>query len=320
MKILVTGGAGFIGSHVVDAYIQEGYEVVVVDILSTGILLNVHPKAKFYQVDIRSKELNRVFDEERPDIVNHHAAQKSVPKSWEDPMLDADINILGLMNILQLSVEYKVQRIIFASSGGALSGNALSYPTSEQAFPSFQSPYAITKYISEKYIHLYAEIHRTTYVILRYANVYGARQIAEGECGVIPVFLHNLLTGQPSTLYTYDDMPRGTLRDYVYVKDVAKANVLALTEGQQTIVHIGSGQGVYTADLYELLQTVTGISLPLMIDKERQGDIKYSLLDCSKAYEELGWKPQTGLLEGLTQTVEYLFSGPREKEKQATAN
>ncbi|MDT2293821.1 NAD-dependent epimerase/dehydratase family protein [Paenibacillus larvae] len=137
MKILVTGGAGFIGSHVVDAYIQEGYEVVVVDILSTGTLLNVHPKAKFYQVDIRSKELNRVFDEERPDIVNHHAAQKSVPKSWEDPMLDADINILGLMNILQLSVEYKVQRIIFASSGGLCQEMRLVIQPVNKPFPPF---------------------------------------------------------------------------------------------------------------------------------------------------------------------------------------
>lgn len=320
MKILVTGGAGFIGSHVVDAYIQEGYEVVVVDNLSGGTLLNIHPKAKFYQVDIRSNELNEVFEKERPDLVNHHAAQKSVPKSWEDPILDADINILGLINILQLCVKYNIRKIIFASSGGALSGSAAIYPTREQALPSFQSPYAVSKYISEKYIHLYAEIHRTAYVILRYANVYGVRQIAEGECGVIPVFLSNLFAGQPSTLYTYVDMPRGTLRDYVYVKDVAKANVLAVSRGQQTILHIGSGQGIYTADLYEMLQAVTGISLPLKMDKERQGDIKYSLLDCSKAEEELGWKPQTSLLQGLTETVESLFPEQHEVEKQVTVN
>ena len=242
MKILVTGGAGFIGSTVVDAYIAAGHDVVVVDNLDSGRMENVNPQAKFYLMDVRSPDLKKVFELEKIDVINHHAAQKSVPHSVEDPILDAQINILGILNLLELAVEYGVKRVIFSSTGGALLGDAEVIPTPEESPVQTISPYAITKYTSEKSLEFYRLTHGLTYVVLRYANVYGPRQIAEGECGVTPIFLDNLLNDRPSKLYAYPDMPDGCTRDYVYVGDVARANVLALEKGDNLIFNIGTGR------------------------------------------------------------------------------
>ncbi|MFD1675329.1 NAD-dependent epimerase/dehydratase family protein [Alicyclobacillus fodiniaquatilis] len=304
MKILVTGGAGFIGSNVVDAYIAAGHEVVVVDHAGCKTE-NVHPKAKLYLVDIRSAELEHVFAIERPDIVNHHAAQKSVPRSVEDPKLDADINILGLLNLLENSVRHDVQKVIFVSSGGALAGDAAVIPTPENIEPVMISPYAISKYVSEKYLYFYFVTHGIRYTSLRYANVYGPRQVPEGESGVIPIFMNNLLQRRESTLFAYPDMPKGTTRDYVYVEDVAHANVLALTGGDNQILNIGSGIELYIEDIYHQMEDVVDIHIPLKHASERVGDVRRSVLDCRLAREVLGWEPRVDLKEGLRRTYEY---------------
>ncbi|MBX5436224.1 MAG: NAD-dependent epimerase/dehydratase family protein [Alicyclobacillaceae bacterium] len=304
MKILVTGGAGFIGSNVVDAYIREGHDVVVVD--NRRVERNLNPRAAFYQMDVRDPELARVFERERPEVVNHHAAQKSVPKSVEDPLLDADINILGLLNTLRWCVQYQVRKVIFISSGGALAGESDRLPTDETSQPVFLSPYAITKYMSEKYLHFYQVTYGLTYTVLRYANVYGPRQVPEGECGVVPIFFENLLQGRPSTLYTYPDMPRGTTRDYVYVDDVARANVLALSKGDNEVLNIGSGREMYTEDVYHVIESVVGRRLPLIRAGERVGDLRRCVLDCTRAQKVLGWRAETDFEEGIRKTFEYM--------------
>ncbi|MGB8956001.1 MAG: NAD-dependent epimerase/dehydratase family protein [Tumebacillaceae bacterium] len=303
MKIIVTGGAGFIGSQVTDAYIAAGHEVIVVDDLSTGKRENLNPQAKFYQLDISAPELEEVFRTERPDVVNHHAAQKSVPKSVEDPVLDASINVIGLLNVLNLCVKYEVKRFIGVSSGGALAGENAPIPTKETDEPSLISPYAISKYVGEKYLNFYSLTHGLTYVGLRYANVYGPRQVAEGECGVIPIFMDNLLADQPSSLFAYADMPRGTTRDYVHVTDIARANVLALTKGDNEVLNIGAGVELYIEDIYYEVEKAFGKQIPLIRKSERVGDIKRSALDASKAKALLGWEPQIGLEEGLKHTL-----------------
>ncbi len=300
---MVTGGAGFIGSNVVDRYIEDGHEVVVVDNLVSGKLENLNPAAKFYLMDIRSAELEQVFAIEKPDVVNHHAAQKSVPKSVANPQLDADINVLGVLHLLELCVKYQTRKFIFISSGGALVGDAEQIPTPETHHPKLISPYAITKYIGEKYLHFYSITHGLAYTVLRYANVYGPRQIAEGECGVVPVFMDRLLQGKPGTLYAYSDMPKGCSRDYVYISDVAWANALALDKGDNEIINIGSGLEIYTEDVYDHLQKVLETELPIERAGERIGDVRRSVLDITKASKLLGWIPKTSFLEGLEQTA-----------------
>jgi UDP-glucose 4-epimerase len=309
MKILVTGGAGFIGSQVADAYLDEGHDVVIVDNLSTGNQKNIPPKATFYGIDIRSqKALQQVFRIERPDVVNHHAAQKAVPKSIEDPYLDADINVMGLINLLNHCVTYHTQKFIFISSGGALVGDAKVIPTDERVEPTLTSPYAITKYVSEKYLHFYAITYELAYVVLRYANVYGPRQVPEGESGVVPIFFNNYFAHQPSVLMAYADQPQGTTRDYVYIDDVVRANVLALTKGNHEVLNIGTGVEHPVEDVYTQIKQVVGHDLPLIRTTERVGDVKRSCLDCSKAKKVLGWEAQIPLAEGITRLRDFYFS------------
>ena len=231
MKILVTGGAGFIGSNVVDGYIEQGHEVVVVDNLFTGKRENVNPNAKFYNVDIRAPEIGDIIKQERPDIINHHAAQISVPESVNDPLFDADVNIKGLLNLLEGAVKYGTKKVIFISSGGAIYGEAEEYPTSEAYQPRPLSPYAITKYTSEYYLAFYRHQYGLEYTTLRYANIYGPRQIPHGEAGVVAIFMDNILKGKKSVLYHYPEDEDGMIRDYCFVGDVVKANIKALTEG-----------------------------------------------------------------------------------------
>lgn len=307
LKILVTGGAGFIGSNVVDAYINEGHDVVIVDNLSSGKTGNMNPKATFYQVDIRSDELDHVFETEKPDVVNHHAAQKSVPDSVKDPIHDADINVMGLLNVLERSIQHGVEKVIFVSSGGALAGDADVIPTDETSLPEMISPYAISKYVSEKYLHFYAVTHDLKYTVLRYANVYGPRQIADGECGVVPIFFDNYFANRPSQLFAYADMPKGTTRDYVYVEDVARANVLALTKGKNVVLNIGSGIERYIADIYHDMQAVIGHDLPLHRQSERVGDVRRSCLDCTRAQDVLGWEAEVDFKAGIRKLYDYLL-------------
>ncbi len=313
MKILVTGGAGFIGSNVVDGYIREGHKVVVVDNLYTGKKANINPKAKFYPLDIRSKEIEDLMEKERPAVLNHHAAQISVPVSVADPVLDAEINLTGLLNLLEKGIKSGINKIIFISSGGAVYGEASQYPTSEEYAPTPLSPYAISKFSSEHYLRYYHHQYGLDYTILRYANIYGPRQVPHGEAGVVSIFMNNLLNGKRSTLNHFKGDPEGMIRDYCYVGDVVKANIKALKQGNGEIFNIGTGIGTKTSELYHTVYEVfkeSGLDLSETLSTlERQparpGDIRRSCLMIEKARGELEWIPETDLKEGIRQTLKW---------------
>ncbi|MCP4666873.1 MAG: NAD-dependent epimerase/dehydratase family protein [Deltaproteobacteria bacterium] len=318
MKILVTGGAGFIGSHVVDGYVKAGHDVLVVDNLLSGKRSNINPPALFYEMDIRSPEMAELIGRERPDVVNHHAAQISVPDSVSDPLLDADINIKGLLNILESCARHKVGKIIFISSGGAIYGEAIEYPASENCLPRPLSPYAVSKYASEHYLAYYKHEYGLDFTTLRYANIYGPRQIRHGEAGVVAIFMDNLLKGKPSTVYHFPEDDEGMARDYCYVGDVVKANLAALDKGGGDFFNIGTGVGTKTLVLfktiYEALKEVKpGISQDLaapLFGRARQGDIPRSCLVLDKARRTLGWTPETGLKEGVRKVLGWRMKQP----------
>jgi UDP-glucose 4-epimerase len=310
MKILVTGGAGFIGSNVVDGYIREGHEVLVVDNLSTGKRSNVNPDAQFHELDIRSQEIEAFLGRERPEIINHHAAQISVPASVSDPVLDADINIKGLLNLLQGGVKAGVKKVIFISSGGAIYGEADEYPTTENYLPKPLSPYAVSKYASEHYLCYYGHQHGLQYTTLRYANVYGPRQVPHGEAGVVAIFMDNLIKGETSVLNHFPDSPDGMVRDYCFVDDVVKANILALTKGTGEFLNIGTGRETRTLHLYQTIlaafEKIRGKASPSLSAPERRlaraGDLTRSCLVALKASRIMGWTPETNLEEGILRT------------------
>ncbi|NLO11093.1 MAG: NAD-dependent epimerase/dehydratase family protein [Candidatus Cloacimonetes bacterium] len=305
MKILVTGAAGFIGSHVAQAYLDQGHEVVVVDNLSTGYQHNVDKRAKFYNIDIRDPQLCEVFANEQPDVVNHHAAQISVPLSIEDPRLDADINVLGFINILDCCIKYKVKKLIYISSGGAIYGEAKEYPTTEEYHPQPLSVYAINKMSGEHYLQLYRHQYGLDYTVLRYSNVYGPRQVSHGEAGVVSIFIEKLLQGLIPTVYAYPDEPAGMIRDYVYVADVVRANVLALTGGHNDYFNIGTCIETTTMQLYNAIQWQLGLDVPPHRGEARKGDLRRSMLDVSKAFKVLGWSPIYTLEDGVKETIAY---------------
>lgn len=316
MKVLVTGGCGFIASHVVDAYVGQGYEVVIVDNLSTGKMENKNDKAKFYKVDICDDEVGRVFASEKPDIVNHHAAQISVPLSVQEPLLDAEINIKGTLRLLELCREHGVKKIIFSSTGGAIYGEATRVPTDEEYSPIPASPYAISKFSSEKYIQYYHGQFGLNYTILRYSNVFGPRQIPHGEAGVVAIFTEKLLTGQHPTLNHFPEEKRGMVRDYCYVKDIARASIIATGSDKVGIFNIGTGKGTHTLELYtETIKALRskGITIPPEFDEPkrdvaRPGDIKVSTLNPGKAMAELSWEAQYDLQKGLLETVDWYIT------------
>jgi len=313
MKILVTGGAGFIGSNVVDAYIAAGHEVVIIDNLFTGKWENINPKAKFYLLDVRSAEVQKVFERERFDIVNHHAAQMSVPASVENPDFDADVNVRGFINLLEAARRTTVRKIIFISSGGAIYGEADEFPTPETSRPVPLSPYAITKAVSEQYLAFFQHHYGLNFTVLRYANVYGPRQIPHGEAGVVSLFMDRLLSGKPCTVYHYPDEPRGMTRDYCYVGDVVQANLLALDKGKNESFNIGTGRATHTEDLFRLIfdavkKARPDISPQLAVPRKgpaRPGDLRQSCLIIDMAKNVLDFKPKFSLKEGLENTLEW---------------
>ncbi len=319
MKILVTGGAGFIGSNVVDGYVKAGHEVQVVDNLSSGKRSNVNPKAGFFEMDIRSGEIDGLIKRERPDILNHHAAQISVPDSVSDPLLDADINIKGLLNLLESASKYKVKKVIFISSGGAIYGEASEYPTSEAYQPIPLSPYAVTKYSSEHYLAYYRHQHGLNYTTLRYANIYGPRQIAHGEAGVVAIFMDNLIMGNQSVLYHFPNDDEGMVRDYCFVGDVVKANLAALTKGIGDFFNIGTGRETKTLELYNTIfrafkrlknDVPDNLSVPVR-RAARPGDLTLSCLVVEKALTSLGWSPETHLDKGIEKTLKWRLDQPQ---------
>jgi UDP-glucose 4-epimerase len=318
MKIMVTGGAGFIGSNVVDGYLKAGHQVVVVDSLFTGKRENVNPEAKFYEMDIRSEEMGGVIESERPDVLNHHAAQISVPISVSDPLLDADINIKGLLNLLEKAVKHNVNKVIFISSGGAIYGEAAEYPTSEGYPPKPLSPYAISKLISEYYLAYYNHQYGLDYTVLRYANIYGPRQIPHGEAGVVAIFMENLLKGEPSTLNHFPDDAEGMVRDYCYVEDVVAANSMALSKGNGEYFNVGTGKGTKTLQLYriiyeavrEMQPDISEVLFTPVQELARPGDITRSCLKVERAEKGLGWVAKTRLQEGIRRTLQWWSNRP----------
>ncbi|MEW6428249.1 MAG: NAD-dependent epimerase/dehydratase family protein [Thermodesulfobacteriota bacterium] len=318
MKILVTGGAGFIGSNVVDAYIEAGHQVVVMDNLFTGKWENLNPRARFHLMDVRAAEVRKVFERERFDLVNHHAAQMSVPASVEDPDFDADVNVRGFINLLEAARHTGVNKVIFISSGGAIYGEATEYPTTEQAPPRPLSPYAITKAVSEQYLAFYRHQHGLDYTVLRYANVYGPRQVPHGEAGVVSLFMDRILAGQPCTVYHYSDEPRGMTRDYCYVGDVVQANLQALTQGSGAAFNIGTGVATHTEDLFATIFRAIKAARPGVSDvlgtpgkgPARPGDLSRSCLVIDKARGELGFSPRFDLTTGIAETLQWHLARP----------
>jgi len=322
MKILVTGGAGFIGSHVVDSYIAKGHEVIVVDNLFTGKRKNLNASAKFYLMDIRSELLKVVFEIEKPEIVNHHAAQPSVPASMESPLFDAEVNIIGLVNLLECSVKYGVRKVIFSSSGGAIYGEAETIPTPEEYPPRPLSPYAVSKFASEHYLNCYKTNYGLDFTLLRYANIYGPRQVPHGEASVIAIFMGKLLSGEVPIIYHYDREPEGMMRDYCYVEDVANANLIAIDRGSGETYNIGTGIGTVTTDLYHTILALMrgfGYAKESIYDEPRKGparrgDVRRNCLDTGKAKTFLGWTSEKDLKTGLTKTLNWLL-GMSSREK-----
>ncbi len=302
MKILVTGGAGFIASHIVDRYISEGHDVAVVDNLITGKMKNVNPRAVFYKLDIRDREIEKVFARERPEVVNHHAAQIDVRKSVQDPVFDAETNILGMVYLLQEAVRCGARRFIFASSGGAMYGEQPpgTRPAGEETPQHPMSPYGVAKAAGELYLYYYHVVHGLDYVALRYGNVYGPRQDPFGEAGVVAIFAQKLLARE-QPLINGDGLQT---RDYVFVEDVAEANALALKASSGSY-NIGTAVETDVVRLFRMLAKLTGRSVQEVHGPPKPGEQRRSVLSPEKAREYLGWKAKTTLEEGLRQTVAY---------------
>ena len=305
MKIMVTGGAGFIGSHIVDAYLAAGHEVTIVDNLSTGRKENLNPAAEFIHMDIRDRAIAGVFAERRFDAVNHQAAQMDVRRSVEDPIYDADNNVIGLLNILQNCAHHGVKRVIFASSGGAVYGEQQSFPADETHKTDPCSPYGITKLTGEKYLYFFALNYGLRYVALRYANVYGPRQNPHGEAGVVAIFCKMLLGGERPTI----NGDGSQTRDFVYVGDVVRASLLSLQLERNENLNIGTGVETDINEIFRRLNGLCGAGAPEIHGPAKPGEQFRSVIDYRKAERMLGWRPEIDLGAGLAKTVEYFRRG-----------
>lgn len=303
MKVLLTGGAGFIGSNVVDAYIKAGHSLAIVDNLSTGKEQNINPKAKFYKADIRDpKILAEVFKKEKPDIVNHHAAQISVVHSVKDPVFDAQTNILGSINLIEAALKNNVKKFIYISSGGAMYGEPKTLPVSEDYPAEPLSPYGITKHTVEHYLKLYSLNFGLKYTVLRYANVYGPRQDPKGEAGVISIFTEQLLSNIRPTIFGDGNKTR----DYIYVGDVVKANIAALTKGENDAFNIGTGIQTKDFEIFKAIRDALGNKIEPIFGQKRPGEIDHICLSIKKADEVLSWKPCVKLNDGIKETVSFI--------------
>ncbi len=301
MKILVSGGAGFIGSQVAQAYVEAGHQVTVLDDLSSGKRENLMEGVPFYELDITSPQAAELVADEGFEVINHHAAQISVPASVDDPLFDAQGNVIGLLNLLDAGRKAGSKRFIFSSSGGAVYGELPGSPVDESFTPRPMSPYAVSKRAGELYLDYYAAHYGMDNVVLRYANVYGLRQIPHAEAGVVAIFMDCLVKGAPPTIYRSEDMPGGMKRDYTFVGDIVAANLAALDKGRG-VYNIGTGVATDTLSLWQAVQAAAGKSLEHDFGPVRAGDIEYSALDCAKAAVELDWRPQHDLAAGLAKT------------------
>lgn len=295
MKILVTGGAGFIASNLTDALIEEGHSVFVLDNLSSGFEKNINPKAVFVKADIRDNSLSKLFEKEKFDIVNHHAAQMDVRRSVADPAFDADTNIIGTLNLLQNSVKFKIKKFMFASTGGAIYGEQEYFPADEKHPTAPLSPYGISKLAVEKYLFFYKVQYDLKYTILRYANIYGPRQNPHGEAGVVAIFSKKLLNGEQPVINGNGKQTR----DYTFVKDVVKANLLTLNDKSSDIYNVGTGKETDVNELFNKMNKIIGKG---QIEKHGQampGEQLRSVITSEKLKQKFGWSPSTLLEEGL---------------------
>jgi UDP-glucose 4-epimerase len=301
MRILVTGGAGFIGSHVVDTYIGAGHEVLVVDDLSTGKRENLHPRAHFVQADIQDPAVRQLLVAEKIEVVNHHAAQMDVRRSVADPLFDARVNLLGLLNILEGAREAGVKKVIFASSGGTVYGEQEVFPATEDHPTHPISPYGVSKRSGEHYLYFYSVEYGIPYIALRYANVYGPRQDPHGEAGVVAIFTLRLLSGTQPVI----NGDGKQTRDYVFVTDVAQANLSALSVSYSGPINIGTRIETDVNQLFSYLRPLTNAALPEVHGPAKPGEQRRSVLAWNRAAEVLGWRPEVEIQEGLRQTVEF---------------
>ena len=302
MRILVSGGAGFIGSHIVEAYLAAGHEVAVVDNLATGRRANVARGATLHEVDLHARELERIFAEFRPEVVNHHAAQASVKVGNADPVHDLEVNGGGTARLLQLCVENGVRKVIYSSSGGTVYGEPRSLPVAEDHPIAPRSNYGTSKYVGELYVQLAARTAGIDFTIFRYGNAFGPRQDPHGEAGVIAIFTGLMLAGQPCTI----DGDGEQKKDYLYVGDIARANVLALDGGSGLVANIGTGVGITVNHIFQVLAEATENTIAARYGPPRAGDVRNFWLDCALAKRELGWEPTVSFEEGVRLTVESL--------------
>ena len=301
MKILVTGGAGFIGSHIVDAYIKDGHQVLIIDNLSTGRQDNINPEARFFEVDICSDEARQIVEKERPDILNHHAAQVDLRKSISDPLKDIKTDVAGFVGLMEASQKAGVKKIIYASTGGAIYGEQDEFPASELHPERPLSPYGINKLTGEKYLYYYHKQYGISYVALRYANVYGPRQSPLGEAGVVSVFTNRMLSGKQPII----NGDGKQTRDYVFVHDVASANLLALQDAAFGAYNVGTSIETDVVTLFKMLKKLTGSDCDEVYGPANPGEQLRSSISAAKITKELGWKITTSLEEGLKKTIEW---------------
>jgi UDP-glucose 4-epimerase len=305
MRILLTGGAGFIGSHAADHLLSRGHEVAIVDDLSSGKLGNVPEGARFYEMDIRCG-CDDVFEEFAPEALSHQAAQMDVRRSVAEPDFDAEVNVIGTVRLLEGCVRHGVRKVVFASTGGAVYGEQESFPATEDHPQYPVSPYGVSKLAGERYLHYYRMQHGLPYVALRYANVYGPRQDPHGEAGVVAIFSGNLVDGRTSTINGTGEQTR----DYVYVEDVAQANVLALErEVPSGAYNVGTAIETSVNRVYEILLEASGKKLPPEHGPAKPGEQMRSCVDPTKATRVLGWQPAVDLNTGLEKTLQF-FAAP----------
>jgi len=313
LKVLVTGGAGFIGSHVVDTCLRVGHEVAVVDNLATGKRSRVNAAARLHVVDLRSGRLAEVFERERPEAVAHLAAQAAVPRSVKDPLFDASVNVLGSLNLLDCCRRFGVHRVIYSSSGGAGYGDTDVIPTPEDHPLRPASPYGVTKVTVEMYVNAWVSLYEVSGVSLRYANVYGPRQDPEGEAGVVAIFCHRILTGQRPIINGDGEQTR----DYVYVDDVATANLLALEHPEVAgCLNVGTGVETSVNELHRTLAHAAGRPAPAQHGPAKPGEQRRSCLSPTEAKRRLGWAPGVSLHDGLARTLEFF---QRELSERSTS-
>ena len=298
---MVTGGAGFIGSHIVNAYIDAGHDVVIIDDLSSGEMSFVNPKAMFYQLNIHSPDVKRILEKEKISAINHHAAQISVSESVSDPLFDANSNIIGTLQLLQNAVSLKIDKFVFASTGGAMYGEQTVFPANEEHPCHPLSPYGISKLCAEKYINYFKTQHGLNTTVLRYSNVYGPHQNPHGEAGVVAIFCQRLMEGLPPIICGDGEQTR----DFIYVRDVAQANIIALDSKCEGTFNVGTGKETSVNFLTKELLKVSGITTSTKHSPARKGEQRRSSIDSEKLLKNFGWKPCISLEEGLFETINY---------------